>query len=247
MPTNSLVVFALKEEFSPWRRRHRFRPVAGSPHAAFTAAFGPLQVLATLAGAGAPDAQNIDNLVERFRPSFAIVTGVAAGLKAKWRPGDIIVAECASEPVNGLELPSSPDLVELARKCGAEPVRTLVTLPHIIRTVAEKIQLGHSADAADMESIPLMHYWSKRSIPSLALRVILDPVEMPMTCDFERTIDAHGRLQTQKLIAHLAGHPQLLPDFLRLARQSRRALLNLAGFLDRFFEQLKSSSLDTHS
>jgi adenosylhomocysteine nucleosidase len=93
-----------------------------------------------------------------------------------------------------------------------------------------------------MESLPLIMQWSARGIPSLALRVILDPVEMPMTCDFEAAMDAHGQVRVTRILAQLARRPQLLPDFLHLARESRRAMKILAGFLDRFMEDL-----DTHS
>ncbi len=119
---------------------------------------------------------------------------------------------------------------------------TLITLPRIARTTAEKVRLASLADAADMESLPLMKQWSARGIPSLALRVILDPVEMPMTCDFEAAMDAHGQVRITRILAQLARRPQLLPDFLRLARQSRRVLKILARFLDRFFERLDRQS-----
>ena len=135
-------------------------------------------------------------------------------------------------------IPAHPNLIDLAVQCGAKPAPALITLPRIARTVAEKARLASLGDAADMESLPLMKQWSARGIPSLALRVILDPVEMPMTCDFEAAMDAHGQVRITQILAQLARRPQLLPDFLRLARQSRRVLIILARFLDRFFELL---------
>jgi hypothetical protein len=83
-----------------------------------------------------------------------------------------------------------------------------------------------------------MKQWSARGLPPLALRVILDPVEMAMTCDFEAAMDVHGQVRIAKILAQLVRHPQTLPDFIRLARQSRRSLTILARFLDRFFERL---------
>ena len=80
-------------------------------------------------------------------------------------------------------------------QCGAKPAPTLITLPRIARTIEEKVRLASLGDAADMESLTLMKQWSARGIPSLALRVILDPVEMPMTCDFEAAMDAHGQVR----------------------------------------------------
>jgi adenosylhomocysteine nucleosidase len=231
------VAFALKEEFAPWRRRHRFRPVSLFPHPFSVASFGSTEVYVSLAGAGARDAHHVHDLLTRFTPSLGIVTGVAAGLKPEWRPGDLLVAQSVSDP-GGAKIEAAPNLIDLAVQSGAKPAPTLITLPRIARTTAEKLRLASLGDAADMESMPLMKQWSDRGIPALALRVILDPVEMPMTCDFEAAMDAHGQVRFAKILAQLARRPQLLPDFLRLAKQSRRSLRILARFLDRFFERL---------
>jgi hypothetical protein len=63
-----------------------------------------------------------------------------------------------------------------------------------------------------------------------------------MTCDFEAAMDAHGQVRIMKIMAQMVRRPQLLPDFLRLAGQSRRALMILARYLDRFFERLDQQS-----
>ena len=235
MNTKVLVAFALKDEFTPWRRRHRFHSIAPS---VFEATMGAAQVCVALAGAGAPDAGRVQNLTAQFAPTLGIVTGVAAGLKPEWRTGDLLVAEAVSSPRGGEKILCDPNLLALAVQCGAKRAATLVTLPHIARTLEEKVRLSGFGEAADMESLPLVKHWSSCGIPALALRVILDPVEMPMTCDFEAAMDAHGQVRITAILAQLARRPQLLPDFLRLARQSRRDLRILADFLDRFVENL---------
>jgi adenosylhomocysteine nucleosidase len=240
--TKILVAFALREEFAPWRRRHRFRPVGNSPHRVTMASFGSTEVYVALAGAGAPHAHSFDDLTTLLAPSLGIVTGVAAGLKPQWRPGDLLVARSVSGPEGSAGIPAARHLIDIAERCGARPADSLLTLPRIARTLEEKMRLANRGDAADMESLPLIMQWSARGIPSLALRVILDPVEMPMTCDFEAAMDAHGQVRVTRILAQLARRPQLLPDFLHLARESRRAMKILAGFLDRFMEDL-----DTHS
>jgi nucleoside phosphorylase len=242
MMTKALVAFALEDEFAPWRRRHCFRPVSASQHPVSVTSFGATEVYVALAGAGAPDAHHFNDLVTQFTPSLGIVTGVAAGLKPEWRPGDLLVAQSVSGPGGEARIPGAPNLVERAVQCGAKPAPVLITLPRIARTIAEKVRLASLGDAADMESLPLLKQWSARGIPSLALRVILDPVEMPMTCDFEAAMDAHGQVRITQILAQLARRPQLIPDFLHLARQSRRALMILARFLDRFFELLDRQS-----
>jgi adenosylhomocysteine nucleosidase len=238
MMNKVLVAFAMQEEFAPWRRRHRFRPITTSPHPVSVTLIGKTEVYVALAGAGAPDANHFLDLTTHINPTLGIVTGVAAGLKPEWRPGDLLVAQSVSGPNGEAGIPGDSNLIDLAVQCGAKPAAKLITLPRIARTIAEKVRLASWGNAADMESLPLMKQWSARGIPSLALRVILDPVEMPMTCDFEAAMDAHGQVRIMKVMAQLARRPQLLPDFLRLAAQSRRVLMILARYLDRFFERL---------
>jgi len=237
----------MKQEFAPWRRSHRFRGIADSPQPVSVTSFGSTEVYVALAGAGAPDAHRFHELTTHFTPSLGIVTGVAAGLKPEWRPGDLLVAQSVSSPDAAAAIPAAPNLVDLAAQCGAKAAPVLITLPRIARTTAQKVRLASIGDAADMESLPLMKQWSACGIPSLALRVILDPVEMPMTCDFEAAMDAHGQVRITRILAQLARRPQFLPDFLRLAQQSRRVLTILARFLDRFFERLDHQSQNSTS
>jgi hypothetical protein len=237
-----LIAFAMKQEFAPWRRRHRFFTVENLACPVLLTRIGLTEVYVTLAGAGATNASRINELASDIGPSLAIVTGVAAGLKPDWRPGDILVAESVSGLDRKVEITADPALVRLALECGARPAPTLITLPRIVRTVEEKMGLAVRADAADMDSLPLMRQWVAQGIPSLALRVILDPVEMPMVCDFESAMDGEGQVRITSILAQLARHPRLLSDFLQLARQSRYVLHILAHYLDGFLEQLDSQA-----
>ena len=232
-----LLVFAMKEELAPWRRGHRFLPVANSPHPVSVTSIGSTEVYVALVGAGAVNTKHFNDLTDSIAPSVGIVTGVAAGLKPEWRSGDLLVAQSVSGPDGKPEISADPNLIRVAVECGAKPAPLLLTLPRIVRSVEEKVRLASRGDAVDMESLPLMKQWAARAIPSLALRVILDPVEMPITCDFESAMDAQGQVRIAKILVQLARHPQLLPDFLHLARQSRHVLQILAQFLDRFFNQ----------
>jgi hypothetical protein len=238
--TKVLLAFAMKEEFAAWRRRGRFRSSLISGHRVYVTTRGITEVFVTLTGAGARDTLHLDDLFTHLSPSVGIVTGVAGGLKPQWRPGDLLAAQWVSDAQGQERIASDADLVDLAVRCGAKQAPTLITLPRVVRTVDEKVRLAAYGDAADMESFPVIKQWSSRGIPTLALRVIVDPVEMPMTCDFEAAMDARGQVRISRILAQLARRPQLLPDFLRLARQSRHALKTLAGFLDRFFEQLST-------
>ena len=239
MTNKVLVAFAMKQEFAPWRRRHGFHRVSTSPSLIWMSSFDGTEVYVGLVGAGAVEAGHLRNLVAQYQPSAGIVTGVAAGLKPDWRPGDVLVPRTVCAPDGKVRVAGDARLIDLAVQCGARRADTLVTLPRIVRTVAEKERLASIAEAADMESLPLLDLWSSSGIPAVALRVVLDPVEMPMTCDFEAAMDPHGQVRITKILAELARHPGLLPDFLHLARQSGRVMRILARFLDRYIVAMK--------
>jgi adenosylhomocysteine nucleosidase len=203
---------------------------------------GTTEVCVALTGAGAPDACHLDDLIAQFRPSMGIVAGVAAGLKPQWRPGDVLVAQSVADSHGKDAIPGDPQLMDLAGQCGAKLAPMLITLRHLARTVPEKVRLASFGEAADMESLILMKQWSSRGIPCLALRVILDSVETPMTVDFEAAMNRHGQIKMTQVVLQLARQPRLLPDFLRIARQSRRVATILARFLDQFFEKVEARS-----
>src|SRR5208282_25507 len=121
MMRNVLVAFAMKEELAPWRRRHRFHPVSNSPHPVSVASFGSTEVYVALAGAGAPEARYFSDLTAHINPSLGIVTGVAAGLKPEWRPGDLLVAQSICGHDGAARILCAPDLIDLAVQCGAKP------------------------------------------------------------------------------------------------------------------------------
>ncbi len=233
-----ILAFAMKEELTPWRLRHRFQEFSDSPQPISFTTIGSMQIYPLLCGAGAIDLRDLNDLTVRIGPSAGIIAGVAAGLKPEWRPGDLLAAKNVSGTGREPSFPAHPTLVKLAMNCGAKAAPVLLTVPHIIRTVEEKIGWAIRGDAADMESMHLMKLWAARGIPSLALRVILDSAEMPMICDFESAMDVHGQVQISKILAQLTRHPQRISDFLHLARQSRRVLRRLAEFLDIFLGQL---------
>ena len=243
MTNRILLAFAMKEELAPWRRRHRFGPVVELPQQVSVTSIGATEVYVALVGAGYADGDLLDDLTNKIKPSVGIVTGVAAGLKPPWHSGNIVVAHTVTDAEGKTFFGSDEELTRLAMRLGAKP-GTLVTVPRIARTVEEKTQLANFGDVADMESFDFMLECAAKGIRSLGLRVILDPLEQPMTCDFMSAMDAHGQVRISKILAQLVRNPSLLPDFLHLAKQSRRVLNILAQFLDRFlgrFEQQRGS------
>src|SRR5580692_9343065 len=111
-----LLVFAMKEELAPWRRRHHLLSVANSPHPVSVTSIGSTEVFVTLVGAGGVNIKHINDLTTSIGPSLGIVTGVAAGLKPEWRSGDLLVAQSVSVPDGKPEIAAEPSLIRMAVK-----------------------------------------------------------------------------------------------------------------------------------
>jgi adenosylhomocysteine nucleosidase len=239
MKAKVLVTLADEREFAPWRRLRGFRKIGGETASTFQAEFGGAEVLVALTGVGAQRAAAVArSMAGQYLPCAGIVAGTAGGLKREFRSGDVLVAASVSDCAKKENVRSDPALFQVAVECGAEPVQYFLTVPRIVAKAEDKFSLSQKGDAADMESLGIMKQFSHIGIPGVAVRVIADPAEMDMPCDFEAALDSRGRIRLRHLVAQMARRPQALPGLLRFGLLTHRATVTLARFLDRFVERL---------
>jgi nucleoside phosphorylase len=235
-----LVTFALAHEFAPWRKRREFRPVSreagaeGLAPSLFEARVGEVQVHALLTGMGWKPARASMQFALGERYDVCISSGLAGGLKMKYRPGDVIAARLVREADGRRALTCDPELVQLAGECGALVCENLLSSRRLVLDALEKRRLGLLGDAVDMESFRILTASCRRGIRSLAVRAVSDGAEMEMPLDFSRTLDARGAIQLSRVMSHVVRRPSRLPGLVRLGRQSTRAAERLVEFLDRF-------------
>jgi len=244
-----LVAFAVESEFAPWRRQPRYGWKQGATGFAYHGAAGNAEVLVVLTGVGGRRAEDLADWAMRYEPRVGIVTGLAGGLERDSRPGDILVAEGATNLSQTESAQSDPTLVRLGVECGARSVPRFLTVPRVARTGREKSLLTGAGDAVDMESLVLMPRLSRLGIPVVALRAIADSVGTELPWDFEAATNARGELRTWGLLAQLARRPQSLPGFVRFGLSSWRAAKALSVYLERYIERLadEESLRDTRS
>jgi adenosylhomocysteine nucleosidase len=233
-----LVTLAVGTELAPWHRLRRFRRVRFGSCSFHQTRVGHADVLVILAGVGARHAEVVTALAVQSRPRVAVVAGVAAGLKPELRPGDIVVAESVWNIDESESVRSDPQLFECSLACGAKPIRRLLSLDRIVRTVEGKSRLAHTGDAAEMESLAVMQRLSRQGVPAVAVRAIADGAGQDVPCDFEMTLDHLGQIRFSRLLLQLIRGPSKLAAFARFGLSSRRATICLAYYLDRLVGRL---------
>jgi nucleoside phosphorylase len=243
-----LVTFAVEAEFAPWRKRHRFaRNQIKIPRLAQNEPFSEVyeggvagtDVDVLLTGIGWQDmsgyiAKKVFRELLRRKPDSCISTGLAGGLNAQFRPGEIVAASELVFRGGGNKMYSNRRLLKVAETCGAKIAKTLITESHIVSEASAKSAMSKFGDFVDMESYHILQIVSGTQIPAIAVRGISDAANEDLPLDFNRIIGHDGTVRKGQLIGELARSPQKISRLIRFGWRSRKAAYSLADFLDRF-------------
>lgn len=233
-----LITFAVESEFGLWRRLRSFERVAGLPFAAYEADMESAQLRAVLTGMGSAHARRVVASALDWHPDLCISSGFAGSLRPLNRIGEIIAAREVMELESGRAISSDAGLLGKAESLGARLAERLLTSGDLIATAEGKNRLGRLAEAVDMESFAVLAESSARKIPAIAIRAISDASDESMPLNFVSVLDVEGHVVGSKLALAIARAPHKLPRLIRLGRNSRRAALALATFLDSFVQDL---------
>ena len=240
-----LVTFAVPAEFAAWRRRHQFVRVPGMPLGlemakcpVYKKALGETEILVALTGIGPVRARRATRYALQSAPDVCISSGLAGSLKANYVRGELLAAAQVAETSGKNLVRCDPVLLERAAACGARLVEKFLTSPSVINLAAEKQALGASADAVEMESAGVLAAASAADIPAVAIRVISDDAGQDLPVDFNRLLDAKGKVRPVRLLSSIAAEPAKLRGLLQLAGDSRKGSAALAEFLDRYIADL---------
>jgi hypothetical protein len=100
----------------------------------------------------------------------------------------------------------------------------MITTNRVISSSDEKERLGREYDAGsvEMESAVIAELAANRSVPFVAVRVVLDEASFSLP-DHLEVFRWYRRRQFGKLVRFVAFHPHQFLELLRLGRRSRRA------------------------
>ena len=240
-----LITFAVPAEFAAWRRRHRFVRLPAMPVGLemarcpiYKKATGETQILVALTGIGAVRARRAARYALQSSPDFCISSGLAGAVKEIYNRGDVLVAAQVAETRGKNVVRCDPALVERAAGCGARLVERFLTVPGVVTSSAEKRAFTAQGDAVEMESAGVLAAAIAASVPAVAIRVISDDSAQDLPVDFNRVLNAKGKVRPVRLLSSIAAKPASLRGLLQLAGDSRKASATLAEFLDRYIAAL---------
>lgn len=172
--------------------------------------------------------QGVARLLENGADALVSV-GTAGALDAALNPGDVLIPEHIIYPDGQRFAPDARWRASAAEALAgpAFPIHSgaLLHADEVIRTAGEKRALytQTGAVAVDMESGALVEEVSRRGIPGLVIRVIVDSADTVIPAVVLKSSDAYGRPRTMGLAGALFLRPQQILPLLHLARCFRRA------------------------
>jgi nucleoside phosphorylase len=254
-----LVTFAVDAEFAPWRKRHAFVPVSMPTPIGLQDHFfyrgtvfeNDTGVLLTGMGWEESKATNRPRYALREllknKPDLCISSGLAGGLRADLRCGDIVAAREVLLRTGGDALHSSANLLALAKDAGARIDMKQITETHIVCEASAKSGLSKFGDFVDMEGYHVLQIVSDTRIPVISVRAISDTLELDLPPEISKVVNREGHVQTIPLLKLIMKRPAQIGSLVSFGTQSRDAAINLADFLDRFFEATGGNSSEAQA
>lgn len=134
-----------------------------------------------------------------------------------------------------------PQLVIAAGFCGALAPQLkvgdlvtsrILTVDRLVSDPAEKRRLAgeYDADAVDMESAAIAEVCAAKRVEFRSVRAVSDTADTALSPELAKLLSG-GNVSIWKAMKALARRPALLPEFRRLARDTRLAARNLADAL----------------
>ena len=180
------------------------------------AANGPGPVLAGRAVEIAGEHEDLKALVS---------TGYCGALNPALEPCDIFVATEMLGVAQALRVPR-------ARPCERCKTGKLLSVDHVVSTMAEKAELRNTgADVVEMEAAGVASKAALYNIPFYCVRVVTDTAVESFPLDFNQMRDRQGRFNRGKIFAAAVRRPRLFPALMNLNKRSHDASRVLGDFL----------------
>ena len=183
-------------------------------------------------------------LIDELHPDLVVSAGFCGGISTELRVGDVVLATgLAAVSENGLqEVPVSiaPLCLDFVSRQFAEGQRVFGGLFASTAVIMPKGRLAVllPADApypvVEMESAAIARLAGENGIPFVGLRTVSDPFDEELGFSLDEFCDERMRIRIPKVLLTIARKPRIIPQLIRLARNSRVA----AGSLSQAVEQL---------
>ena len=167
--------------------------------------------------------ERLGNFLRTETPEFLIASGFCGGTTDDLHPGDLVIADNASD-LSKKALAILPGAV----------VGKIHSADRIIDPAVDRYEIGreHGAVAIDMETETITRLCAERSIPVLALRVISDSPAAPFPTPPNVLFDIEAqRTKFTALLAYLTRDPASAVRLAQFSQQITHAKTKLADAL----------------
>lgn len=176
-------------------------------------------------------------LLDAHTPKWVVSTGFAGALRTELKTGDLVVANRVVT-TNGDELAIDVGMASDAAR--GLHVGRLLTVDHMVRTIAEKKLLAEQTNslAVEMESFAVATVCQRAKTRFMAIRAISDDLSADLPPEVLSLVGETGAVRFGAVIGSLIKRPSSIKDMWRLREQAAVAADRLADFLDGVVVQL---------
>lgn len=198
------------------------------------------KLLVAYSGAGPKNAQSAAELLVSKGATQLMSWGCAAALSPDLKSGDLTLADTLIDS-DDREMAVDRDWHRHCLSLLSQDMKVhtgrLAESKTIVSSSKDKKQLQSitGAVALDMESIAIAKVAKRNALPFVAIRAIVDPVEMDLPGAIEYSVNAQGDIILKRLLLFLAIHPFELPRLIRLGLQfaaAKKTLKSVAKHTD---------------
>lgn len=198
------------------------------------------KLLVAYSGAGPKNAESAAEQLVAKGVTQLISWGSAAALSSALKPGDLTLADTLID-TDDIEISIASNWHSHSKNLLSQSVVVhtgcLAESRNIVSSGKDKGQLQSitGAVALDMESVAIAKVAARHALPFLAIRAIVDPVNMDLPDAIGYSLNDQGDVRLGRLLLFLALHPLELPGLIKLGiyfNAARSTLKRVADQLD---------------
>lgn len=233
------IVAALSIEVAPFVATLRdVRKYRGPRHTIVEGECGGRLVALIHSGPGRKAARQATQLLmEGHRPSWVVSAGFAGALSAELKRNDLVLATeiVEEETADRIAVDVRVDEGDSGPRAGR-----LITVDRIIRTAAEKAELGrrHDADIVDMETSAVARLCGERNQRFLSVRVVSDDAGSDLPPEILTILGRSGGYRVGAAVGAIWKRPSSVFDLLGLREHAMEAADRLAKALGEIVPRL---------
>jgi adenosylhomocysteine nucleosidase len=182
-------------------------------------------------------AQATQALLAATRPQLLVSLGIAGAVNEDLEIGDVVAARNTCQldkgvlgPLQSLACLSDAALQSAAR--ALEPGGASLYYGTAVTThgslITQPQPEGMSNPVLEMETAGIIGVAREEGIPLLSVRAISDGPQAPIPFDLEGMMDEEYNVRTGQILQTILRHPRMVPQLLRMGRNTRKAADNAA-------------------